>query len=137
MHPSLLRLTTSPFPGRGPVAPLPRVPGAAAARPPRPLRLLPLPLRGSLWRPPSSLRLSATVLQYACVATAQAVTRPGQLISTLPPSVPPSRWHFSALPIPFAPFSQKFRVLRPARPPKVTHAQSDEASCRIRSPRSA
>lgn len=53
----LLPFTTSPFPCRGPVAPLPRVPGAAAALPPRPLRLLPLPLRGSLWRPPSSSRL--------------------------------------------------------------------------------
>lgn len=120
----LLSLTTSPFPRRRPVAQLPRVPGAAAALPPRPLRLLllPLPLRGSLWRPPSSLGLRASTFEYACVAPTRAVTRPCQLISTLPSSAPPSPVHFPALPVLFSPFPQNSVFRRPApRRPQQLH----------------
>lgn len=105
---------------------------AAAPTPP----LLPPPLRGSLWTPPSSPRLASAEHQRACVASAPAVTRPSQLTSALPPCAPPPGGHCPTFCDPVAAFRETPRALRPPfRLSGTTRAQSVRLGPEISRPR--
>ena len=84
-----------------------------------------------------------TSLQYACVAPAQTVTRPSQLISVLPPPAPPSRMYFSALPVVFSglPWDSAFnrlagrQALLPKRSWDMRRMSRKMAEARVHAPR--
>lgn len=125
-RPRPLSLSFSP---PGPVAA-----GSCAAAPTPPL--LPPPLRGSLWTPPSSPRLASAEPQRACVASAPAVTRPSQLTSVLPPCAPPPGGHCPTFCDRFAVFRETPRALRPPfRLSGTTRAQSKRLGPEISRPR--